>query len=113
MITGFFNSTAEVKQEVKTTTGMNSIRRDYTTRIAALKCRLSIRHGQDDVVETDDFGKRTVWKVWRLYCSATTEALAITETDRIEVGNKKFEVTGIYNPAVLNRHLQIDLLEVR
>ena len=113
MITDFFNSTAVVKKETNSTTGIGGVKRSFTTRIASLPCRVSIKHSQEDVIETNEFGKRTVRRIWRLFCEGTETNRAIEETDRITVGSLEYEITGIYNPGLLNRHLQIDLLEVR
>ncbi len=113
MITDFFNSTAVVKQETTSTTSIGGVKRTFTTRIAALPCRVASKHSQEDVIEVDQQGKRTVRRIWRLFCEASTANKAIVETDRVTVGSLKYEITGIYNPGLLDRHLQIDLLEVR
>ena len=113
MISDFFNSTAVVKQEASVKTGIGGVKRTFTTRIASLPCRLAIKHNQEDVIEVDQYGKRTVRKIWRLTCAFSTANNEITESDRITAVGREYEITGIYNPAQLNRHLEIDLLEVR
>jgi hypothetical protein len=110
MITDFFNSTAVVYSLSGTKTGMGGISKNYTTeRISSLPCRISKRY----ISEVDELGKRTIRERFRLYCKATSANRAITESDRIEVDSKTWEVVGIYNPGLLNKHLEIDIVEVR
>lgn len=110
MISDFFNSTAVVNSLSTTQAGMGGMRKNYdTVRIASLLCRISNKN----ITETDDFGKMSVREGWRLYCDASTTNQAITESDRITVSGKTFEVTGVHNVAELDRHLQIDIVEVR
>ena len=110
MLSDFFNSSATVYQLSTTQTGMGGMRKNYdTVRIASLSCRISNKN----ITETDEFGKMTVREGWRLYCDASSANQAITESDRITVAGKTFEVTGAHNVAELNRHLQIDIVEVR
>lgn len=109
-ISDFFNSTAVVYQLSTTQTGMGGMRKNYdTVRIAALKCRISNKN----ISEIDMYGKMTVREGWRLYCDGSTTNQAIAESDRIVVAGKTFEVTGTNNVAILDRHLQIDIMEVR
>ncbi len=84
---------------------MGGQKKSYSTRIAALDCRVTPRN----VNETDEFGKLTVRQIWRLYCAATTANKAINESDRVTVGSREFEVTGIKNPGLQDHHLEIDL----
>lgn len=106
----FFNSTAVVNSLSTTQTGMGGMRKNYDTeRIAALLCRIS----KKNIAETDERGKRTIREGYRLYCDASSTNRAITESDRITVDGKTWEVVGIYNPGVLNKHLEIDIVEVR
>lgn len=51
--------------------------------------------------------KITVYATHRLYCNNLT----ITEKDRIELGNRYFEIKGVRNPSNLSEHLELDLLE--
>ncbi len=113
MITDFFNSTAVVKQETTSANSIGGVKRTFTTRIASLPCRLAIKHNQEDIIEVDQYGKRTVRKIWRLTCAYSAANNAIEETDRVTADGKEYEITGKYNPGLLNRHLEIDLLEVR
>jgi len=87
---------------------MGGVRKSYSERIAAMPCRIRKKH----IAEADEYGKMTVTSDFRLYCEAITENKAIEESDRIVVGSQTFEVKGIYNPGELDRHLEIDLLEV-
>ncbi len=107
-IADFYNSTAVVSQMIRQKTGMGSTSRSYATRIPSLACRLAMK----TIAEVDQNDKATMREVWRLYCAATSTNKAIETTDRIVVNSKTFEVTGIYNPGNLDKHLQIDLLEV-
>lgn len=110
MITDFFNSTAVVSSLSTTQTGMGGMRKNYdTVRITSLLCRISNKN----ISETDEFGKMTVREGWRLYCDASSTNQAIIESDRITVAGKTFEVTGVHNVAELDRHLQVDIIEVR
>lgn len=108
MITDFFNSTAVIKKANKTSTAMGSIGRTYTTRIASLPCRINAKKAN----EQDEFGKWTMISNYRLYCEATTVNKAIEESDRVILGTRTFQVKAINNPGLLDRHLQIDLLEI-
>jgi hypothetical protein len=63
-------------------------------------------------VETDAFGKKTVRQGLVLYCEASTINKAIDESDRVTLGTRTFQVKGISNPGLLDRHLKIDLLEI-
>ena len=110
----FFNSTVTVKQESRTSTPMGGVKRTYSTRIASLPCRIDnmdIRR-RTAFVEAAGFGKMTVIQGLVLYCEASVVNKAIAESDRITLGARTFQVKGINNPAQLDRHLQIDMLEV-
>jgi len=109
MIQDFYNSSALVESISRGTTGMGGPQKTYTTRIAALKCRLSNKR----ISETDEFGRMTVRECWWLYCDATSTNKAIEANDRITVEGKVFEVDGSENPGFLDHHLEIDLKEVR
>jgi Phage head-tail joining protein. len=109
MITDFFNSTATVKQLTTTKNPMGGLTKSYSTRISSMPCRLSTRN----IREADEFGKITIREILRLYCSATSTNKAIEESDQIEISDRTFEVTGIHNPGELDRHLQIDLMEIK
>ncbi len=108
MISDFFNSSAVVTQLSTTQMPMGGTKKTYSERIAALACRLSTK----DIQERDEFGKLTVRAILRLYCLATATNKAIAATDRIAIGSRAFEITGIHNPGQLDRHLQIDLREL-
>lgn len=108
MISDFYNSTATVEQEVQSKNPMGGIVRSYTTRITSLLCRITPK----TIRETDEFGKMTVRQGLRLYCDATSTNRAIEETDRITLSSRTFQVKGIGNPGLLNKHLEIDLLEI-
>lgn len=108
-VSSFLNSAATVQRFIETKTDMGGIERTQTPRIASLPCRLSKKR----ISEMDEFGKLTVREGYRLYCDASATNKAITESDRIDVLGRTFEVKGIYNPGDLNRHLEIDVEEVR
>ena len=63
--------------------------------------------------EADEYGKMTMREVWKLACAATATNKAIAESDRIEINDRTYEVTGIGNPSLMDHHLEIDLMEVR
>lgn len=108
MISSFFNSSAVVTQVSTTPTTMGGMTKTYSTRIEAVDCRLSTK----ETVEGNEFGKLTVRTVLRLYCAASATNKAIEVTDRVTIGSRNFEITGIHNPGELDRHLQIDLREL-
>jgi hypothetical protein len=62
--------------------------------------------------ESDEFGKQTIRQGLVLYCEASTANKAIDESDRITVGARTFQVKGIDNPGLLDRHLRIEMLEI-
>ena len=108
MISRFFNQTARVDMRSSTQTSMGGATYTYSPRIASLKCRLAKRH----IREKDEFGKDTIREVYRAYCLATTETKAISVSDRVVIGSDTYEITGIYNPGGLDKHLEIDLLRI-
>ena len=107
-INRFFNSTVPVNKLGTTRTSFGSTAKGYTERIASLRCRVDA----EKISEITEQGKLAVSQVWKLYCAATSTNLAITETDRITLDSRTLEVTGINNPGLLNRHLEIELEEV-
>ena len=114
MITDFYNSTATVMQEAQSKNPMGGVKRTYSTRITSLLCRISpmdIRR-RAAFAEADEFGKMTVRQGLILYCDASTANKAIDESDRMTLGTRTFQVKGINNPGLLDRHLEIDLLEI-
>jgi len=114
LIQDFFNSSVTVQRETQTKNPMGGISRTYSTRIAALQCRISpmdIRR-RTAFAEAAGFGKMTVIQGLILYCDASSTNIAIDVSDRIILGTRTFQVKGIDNPGLLNRHLQIDLLEI-
>jgi len=105
------NLVAVVQQKTNTSTSMRGSKVTWTTRIAALRCRLSRSSGRG-LSEGDEYGKMTVRNVWRIYCDATSTNKAIVVSDRIVVESKTLEVTGIYDACFEAHHLEIDCLEV-
>ena len=108
MIEDFYDSSGLVQQVSTTSTNMGGVKQTFGTRIAALPCRVSARN----VTEVDQYGKRTTREVWRLYCAASSTNRAIKNSDRITVDSVVYEVIGVRNPALLNHHLELDMLEV-
>jgi len=108
MISDFYNSTIMVQQEVQSKNPMGGISRSYSTRIAGLLCMITDKN----ISEADEFGKWTTRRGLRLYCDATSTNKAIEASDRITLGTRTFQVKAIGNPGLLDRHLQIDLLEL-
>ena len=109
MITDFFNSTAVIKQRQNTKNEISGIAVTYTDRIASLTCRITAVRSRVD----DGYGRINIVNTLRMFCDANSDTLAIEECDRITVGSKTYEITGIVNPGLLDRHLEIDLSEVR
>ena len=105
MIADFYDSTAEVELLTITVSGMGGKKKSYSTRITSLECRVTPR----TATEADEFGKLTVREFWRLYCAATATNKAMSESDKVTIGSREWEITGIRNPALLDRHLEIDL----
>jgi len=108
VITRFFKQKARVDQRENTQNAMGGATYTYSPRIAELKCRLAKRN----IKEVDQFGKDTIREIYRAYCSATLATKTITASDRFVLGSDVFEVTGIYNPGGLDRHLEIDLQRI-
>lgn len=109
-ITDFFNSSALVEQQTATKTAMGGQSKDYSTRtgLSAMPCRLSTK----TIREADQFGKITMRGILRLYCDASSTNKTIEASDRVTIGSRIFEITGIHNPGELDRHLEIDLKEI-
>lgn len=108
-ITDFYTSTAKIEKKTDSINAMGGVTKVFDTRIASLPCRLNPK----SVTETDEFGRTSVRQVQRLYCSASSANLAISESDRVVIDDRTFEVTGIANPAWKNHHLEIELSELR
>jgi hypothetical protein len=108
VITDFFTTTARVDKKTKGQNDMGGAVYNYTPRIASLACRVTNHRNR----ETDDFGKPTIRETHQGYCSATTAAKLIIESDRLVVGDDVYEITGIYNPGNLDRHLKFNLERV-
>ena len=51
----------------------------------------------------------TVYATHTLYCLAS---VSLTETQKVKLGGRTFQIRSIHNPSNLGHHLQIDLLEV-
>lgn len=114
LITDFFNSTVVVQQETKGKSTMGGVSRTYSTRIASLECRVNpmdIRR-RTAFAEAEGFGKMTVNQGLVLYCEASTANKAIDESDRVTLGTRTFQVKGIENPGLLDKHLKIEMLEI-
>jgi len=111
-IESFLTTTVLVQQLSQTRNAMGGPKQDFSTRIESLKCRLRPLNQS----EPDLNGKMTPIGMWRLYCVADSDGTSIEETDRIvwtRVGTeKKLQVKTIYNAGQLDRHMQIDCLEI-
>jgi len=108
MINSFFNSVAKIEYEQDEQNAMGGMKKTWITRIAALPCRVSSAR----IGEADEFGKMTMRGGWKLYCDCNEETLEITESDKVIVGSRTFQVKGIFEPGLLGRHLEIELLEI-
>ena len=108
MIEDFYNSTATVKQETQAKNQMGGVTRSYTTRIASLLCRITDKN----ISEVDSLGKWTTVRGSMLYCDASTTNKAIEPSDRISLGTRTFQVKTVKNPGLLDRHLEITMLEI-
>ena len=108
MINDFFNSDVSIEQLAVAQSPMGGQKKSYSERIASLACRITPKK----IIELDEFGKMTVRMGLRLYCEATSTNLEIDESDRVKLGTRTFQIKTIGNPALLNRHLEIDILEI-
>jgi len=108
-IEDFYTSTAVVQKVTNNRTNMGTVKKTYSSRIASLPCRFNFRR----INEADQYGKMTVTEAGRVYCAATSTTAAIVESDRINIGTRTFEVTGIANVSFRDHHLQIDVVEVK
>lgn len=107
-IEDFYDSSVTIQQLTTTKTGMGGLKKDYSTRISGLKCRISSKRSR----EVDEFGKLTNRTILRLYCTATATNRAIVASDRVVHSSKTYEITAVRNPAEQNHHLEIDLREI-
>ena len=108
MISDFYNSTATVQQETQTRNQMGGVTRTYSTRIASLLCRITDKN----ISEKDSLGKWTTIRGSMLYCDATSTNKAIDESDRVTLGDRTFQVKTIKNPGLLDKHLEVLMLEI-
>lgn len=115
MIEDFYNSTALVEQANRpaATRRVGGAAITYSTRIESLPCRISKAIASSSISESDYKGKMTSRTTLRLYCDASTTNKTIKESDRVTVDSRIYQITAIYNPGNLDRHLEIDLLEIR
>lgn len=110
MISRFMTDTVQVLGRTMSQNAMGGIVASESVRIASLPCRISSRRG----FEAQELGKETVRAIWRLYCQADSDSLEIADSDVIvDSDDQRYEIIAIHNPGRLNRHLQIDLLELR
>lgn len=107
-LTSLLNQRARVDKNTPTTTNFGTESKSWSTRIANLKCRYSARQLNEPV----EYGKAITQNSGRFYCEATTTNRAIVLSDRIVWKDRKFQVTGIYEPGEMGVHLQIDVEEV-
>ena len=108
MISDFYNSTVIVKQVSKSKNPMGGITRSYSNRIDALECRITDKN----IREVDENGKWTTRRGSMLYCDASSTNKAIAASDRVTLGTRTFQVKTIKNPGLLDRHLEVVLLEI-
>ncbi|KKN58272.1 hypothetical protein LCGC14_0553520 [marine sediment metagenome] len=114
MIQDFYNSTVAVTQESQSKNSMGGVSRSYSTRITSLLCRVTsmdIRR-RSAYAESNEFGKMTLRQGLVLYCDASSTNKAIEASDRVTLGTRTFQVKGIDNPGLLDRHLRIEMLEI-
>ena len=114
LISDFFNSVVIVKQENRSQNAMGGISRIYSNRIDSLSCRITpmdIRR-RTAFAEAEGLGKMTVTQGLVLYCKASSTNKTIDESDRVILGTRTFQVKGIDNPGLLDRHLRIEMLEI-
>ncbi len=114
LISDFYNSTVTVLQVSKSKNQMGGVKRTYSTRIASLLCRITpmdIRR-RTAFAEADSIGKMTIKQGLVLYCDASSTNKAIDASDRVTLGTRTFQVKGIDNPGLLDRHLRIEMLEI-
>ena len=107
-ISDFYNTTVDVEYPSRLQNEMGGPKVSYSTRISDLKCRITPR----SVTEADEFGKLTVRNIFRMYCDASATNRAMNEADRVSYGSEYYLITGIRNPALLDRHLEIDLEKI-
>ncbi|RKY10356.1 MAG: hypothetical protein DRP56_01215 [Planctomycetota bacterium] len=81
----------------------------YANRIASLKCLIQGK----TLSESDEFSRKTLRNVYRLYCINNATNAAIIESDRVVWGTRTFEITGIKDGGGQSHHLEIELREVR
>jgi hypothetical protein len=108
LISDFFNSTATVNQEVQSKNQMGGVSRTYSERIASLLCRITDKN----ISELDENGKWTTVRYSMLYCDASSTNKAIEESDRVTLGTRTFQVKTIKNPGLLDKHLEVKMLEI-
>ena len=104
----FLTTTVLVQQSSQTRNAMGGTTQVFSTRIESLRCRLRPLRQEERVVN----GKMTSIAPWRLYCVADTAGRTIEATDRIIWRGKTFQVKTLYNAGQLDRHMQIDILEI-
>ncbi len=107
-IASFLNLNGLVETPAAAKNAIGGVTKTWSTLIAVLPCTLARR----SLTETDSRGKRTMRNVLRLYCEVTTAALTITEDDRITISSIEYLVETIYNPGVVNQHLEINVVRI-
>lgn len=108
-MSGLYISSALVEKATNTISAMGGSIKTYSTRIAAMPCRLVKR----TLRESDVNGKLSQINFWTVFCDYNSTNAAVLITDRITIGTKVLEVVGIDNAGGLkNHHFEIDCKEV-
>ena len=114
MIEDFYNSTALVEKQVTSQTSMGSVKKNWTTRISSVAGRFDVKRAVGTAAnEAEEFGKMTTRQIETFFCEASTVNKAIVESDRMTIDSRVYLVTGIRNPGLLDRHLEIELEQIR
>jgi len=108
MITDFFNSTATIETPTHTKNNMGGAMRSWSVLIEEMPCRIRRLSADEQIV----YGKPTVRRDHRLYAEATTTNKQMKSQHRITIGSRTFQIVDVNNVDTLDRHLEIDLLEV-
>lgn len=114
MIEDFYNSTALVEKQIPAQTSMGGVKKNWATRIASVAGRFDIKSAIGTAVnEAEEFAKMTTRQIETFFCEASTVNKAIIESDRMTIDGRIYLVTGVRNPGLLDRHLEIGLEQIR
>lgn len=102
-IAHLLNKTMTVERSADTQDSEGSVVRAWTSVYTSLPCR----QRQLSARERTTLGREMILATHRFYCDSGKD---IRERDRILFEGEYYDVDGVNNPHLLNRHIEIDTI---